>query len=567
MKFLTVDSTITEVLEVIKTQIDSTKPGGFGVVVNEGGSIVGVISDSDIRRSFLDNDDIKKNLLAKDLMKTEFVYIYDSELENSNFQRLTKTIELRNILNKTSIQFVPVVNNQMQVLRILHITDLIEAWKNADSQIVIIGLGFVGLTLSLAFASRNKDVLGVDSNIDYINELKSFKSRIHEPDIELILKRALNKKLLLTNLLDLYPRNRMHINRNFIICVGTPLLNGKFDLSQLESATKLIAADIQKGDSVIFRSTVPIGFTRKAGNIIQEISGLQPGVDFALCYAPERTVEGNAIKEVSSIPQIYSGLTENCSARANLIFNFITDSQIKTESLEACEMGKLMTNAFRDVSFGFANEMASIAKNYNLDINKLIDNVNLGYTRNQIAKPSPGVGGPCLSKDSYILALNSTRNDNILIAARHINEVIPLELANDLVEISKDHGVLNTLIIGLAFKGEPETNDIRNSTSLIIIEKLHENGLNLRVADSIVSNIQIKQADLIPYDILEEWEPSLVCILNNHKQNINQFQNLLDSLPIDNSVILFDPWYLCSNLYEDNKIKQVLTMSKRLGHG
>ena len=332
MKFLTVDSTITEVLEVIKTQIDSTKPGGFGVVVNEGGSIVGVISDSDIRRSFLDNDDIKKNLLAKDLMKTEFVYIYDSELENSNFQRLTKTIELRNILNKTSIQFVPVVNNQMQVLRILHITDLIEAWKNADSQIVIIGLGFVGLTLSLAFASRNKDVLGVDSNIDYINELKSFKSRIHEPDIELILKRALNKKLLLTNLLDLYPRNRMHINRNFIICVGTPLLNGKFDLSQLESATKLIAADIQKGDSVIFRSTVPIGFTRKAGNIIQEISGLQPGVDFALCYAPERTVEGNAIKEVSSIPQIYSGLTENCSARANLIFNFITDSQIKTES-------------------------------------------------------------------------------------------------------------------------------------------------------------------------------------------------------------------------------------------
>ena len=154
-----------------------------------------------------------------------------------------------------------------------------------------------------------------------------------------------------------------------------------------------------------------------------------------------------------------------------------------------------------------------------------------------------------------------------MIAARHINEVIPLELANDLVEISKDHGVLNTLIIGLAFKGEPETNDIRNSTSLIIIEKLHENGLNLRVADSIVSNIQIKQADLIPYDILEEWEPSLVCILNNHKQNINQFQNLLDSLPIDNSVILFDPWYLCSNLYEDNKIKQVLTMSKRLGHG
>ena len=105
MKFLRVDSTITEVLEVIKTQIDSTKPGGFGVVVNEDGSIVGVISDSDIRRSFLENDNTKKNLLAKDLMKTEFIYIYDSELENSNFQRLTKTIQLRNILNKIKLPF------------------------------------------------------------------------------------------------------------------------------------------------------------------------------------------------------------------------------------------------------------------------------------------------------------------------------------------------------------------------------------------------------------------------------------------------------------------------------
>ena len=563
MKFLEIDSKITEVMEAMKTKIDPTKPGGFAVVVNGDKTLVGVISDSDLRRSFLENDDVKANLLAKDLMKKDFVYIYEDELKNLNFKRLTEVMDLRNISNKTSIQFIPVVNTQMQVLRVIHITDLIEAWKSVDSQIVIIGLGFVGLTLSLAFASKHKAILGVDTNIDYVNELKSFKSRIYEPDIELILKRTLNKKLILTNSLDLYPRNRAHISRNFIICVGTPLLNGIFDKSQLESAIKLIAADIQKDDAVVFRSTVPIGFTREAGDIIQGISGLQAGVDFALCYAPERTVEGNAIKECTIIPQLYSGLTENCSKRANQIFSFISDSQIRTESLEACELGKLMTNAFRDVSFGFANEMASIAKGYNLDINKLIENVNLGYSRNQIAKPSPGVGGPCLSKDSYLLAVNSKKMDNILIAARHTNEDIPLELANELVEIAKDHEILNTLIIGIAFKGEPETNDIRNSTGVMIASKLDANGLNLRIADCIVSNFQIKQTGLIPYDISEEWKPSLVCILNNHKQNINQFQNLLDTLNPDSPVILFDPWYLCPNLYEDIKIKTVLTMSKK----
>ena len=208
MKFLEIDSKITEVMEAMKTKIDPTKPGGFAVVVNGDKTLVGVISDSDLRRSFLENDDVKANLLAKDLMKKDFVYIYEDELKNLNFKRLTEVMDLRNISNKTSIQFIPVVNTQMQVLRVIHITDLIEAWKSVDSQIVIIGLGFVGLTLSLAFASKHKAMLGVDTNIDYVNELKSFKSRIYEPDIELILKRTLNKKLILTNSLDLYPRNR-----------------------------------------------------------------------------------------------------------------------------------------------------------------------------------------------------------------------------------------------------------------------------------------------------------------------------------------------------------------------
>ena len=278
-------------------------------------------------------------------------------------------------------------------------------------------------------------------------------------------------------------------------------------------------------------------------------------------------MEGNAIKECSTIPQIYSGLTENCSIKASQIFKHITDSQIKTESLEACELGKLMTNAFRDVTFGFANEMATIAKNFNLDINRLIENVNSGYARNQIAKPSPGVGGPCLSKDSYILAGVHKSSNSILRAARNINEQLPIDLAKNLVEISKSSAIINVLIVGIAFKGEPETNDIRNSTSLIIARKLAESGLSLRILDSIVSNSQIEEIGFVPYSKHDNWHPSLVCILNNHKQNSFYFKSIIDSDNLRDPISLFDPWYLCSNLYDDVRIKQVLTISKNIIHG
>ena len=567
MKSLTLNSSITEVLEAMKFQQDTKMPSGFAVVTDEEGSAVGVISDSDLRRIFLTTGVSKDSLLAKDLMRKDFIYLFDKELEVSNFSRLSKMIKSREIENKISVQFIPIVNKEMKLIRILHITDLIESWNDLESQIVIIGLGFVGLTLALAFADRHKLVLGIDIDKKYISELQSHKSRIYEPDLSTILKRTLNTKLILRNELSTYSREQNQQPRNYIICVGTPLINGNLDMSQLEAAIKLVSADLQKGDTVIFRSTVPVGFTREAGRQIQIQTNLQAGIDFALCYAPERTVEGNAIKECSTIPQIYSGLTENCSIKASQIFKHITDSQIKTESLEACELGKLMTNAFRDVTFGFANEMATIAKNFNLDINRLIENVNSGYARNQIAKPSPGVGGPCLSKDSYILAEVHKSSNSILLAARNINEQLPIDLAKNLVEISKSSAIINVLIVGIAFKGEPETNDTRNSTSLIIARKLAESGLSLRILDSIVSNSQIEEIGFVPYSKHDNWHPSLVCILNNHKQNSFYFKSIIDLDDLRDPISLFDPWYLCSNLYDDVRIKQVLTISKNIIHG
>lgn len=566
MKFLTLNSSIAEVVDAMKFQPDTNMPSGFAVVINDEGSMVGVISDSDLRRFFLTSGMSKSSLLARDLMRKDFLYIYEEELADSDFTRLSEMRKIRDIENKISIQFIPVVDKKMKVIRILHITDLIESWNNLDSQIVIIGLGFVGLTLALAFADKHKLVLGIDIDKNLINDLHSHKSRIYEPDINSILKRTLSKKLILRNDLSTYSREQKQQPRNYIICVGTPLLNGDLDVSQLDTAIKLVSTDLQKGDTVIFRSTVPIGFTRNAGRQIELQTKLVAGIDFALCYAPERTVEGNAIKECSTIPQIYSGLTENCSIRASQVFKHITDSQIKTESLEACELGKLMTNAFRDVTFGFANEMANIAKKFNLDINRLIENVNSGYARNQIAKPSPGVGGPCLSKDSYILAGAHKSLNSILLAARDVNEQLPIELAKDLIAISNSSSIKNVLIIGIAFKGEPETNDIRNSTSLIIAKKLVEGSLSLRITDSIVSNSQIEQVGFIPYNVNDNWQPSLVCILNNHKQNSIFFKSLIDSDSVTGPVSLFDPWYLCSNLYDEVKINQVLTISKKIIH-
>ena len=139
-------------------------------------------------------------------------------------------------------------------------------------------------------------------------------------------------------------------------------------------------------------------------------SGLKCGIDFHFSFAPERTAEGKAIIELKTLPQIIGGINKDSVNATSAIFRDVTSSNIIVDSLESAEMVKLLNNSFRDYIFAFANKVSQIASNFNIDIVKTIRAANEGYIRDPIPLPSPGVGGPCLTKDPHIFA--STLNKN-----------------------------------------------------------------------------------------------------------------------------------------------------------
>lgn len=139
-------------------------------------------------------------------------------------------------------------------------------------------------------------------------------------------------------------------------------------------------------------------------------------------------------------------------------------------------------------------------------------------------------------------------------------------MGGGIADISKSLGITNILLIGLAFKGNPETNDTRNSPSVVFASYLKKEGFIPRIMDAIVTNSEIKQLQLCPFRETNKWRPELVCILNNHAKNIEIFNGILKNLKANSKLILFDPWYMCTNYYHDTKISEVLTLSKKFSH-
>ena len=296
---------------------------------------------------------------------------------------------------------------------------------------------------------------------------------------------------------------------------------------------------------------------------------MKAGRDYFLAYAPERTVEGNAINEIKELPQIIGGYEEKSRLMAEQLFRELTHTIIDVESLESAEMVKIMNNTFRDVKFAYTNEMALICKELGLDMVKLVSAANMGYVRDKIPMPSPGVGGACLSKDSYILSY-STRDiktkPTITTQSRKLNEFIPsdivAEIMMELKSIGKKVDQIKIFIIGFAFKGQPETSDTRASTTLDLINIIRENNVGKNIIfgyDPIVSSAAIENFGVKSVSLEEGFKDAdVVIIMNNHKsyQRIDIF-TLLESSKAD--CIFVDCWHLFEpiEMIKINKIKYI----------
>jgi len=423
-------------------------------------------------------------------------------------------------------------------------------------KVCVTGLGYVGLTLSMAMADAGIKVVGVDTNKETIKSLNNGTSTIHEKEIPPLLKKYLGTNFVAK---ESIPDDEFDA---FIICVGTPLNSQKIPvIDHVISASEEVSSRLKQNNLVILRSTIPVGTTRKTVKpILEKKSGLKAGIDFELIFAPERTLEGIAISELKKNPQIIGSFSDTGIKKASNLFNFLTKTIVSVSNLETAEMIKLIDNSYRDVHFAYSNELAIICEILNLDAHECIKKANYQYPRNNISVPSPGVGGPCLSKDPIILSHSSNQfgyKPNLITQSRWLNEYIPSYLASKILrklkDLNKDIDKAKIFVIGFAFKGNPETADIRNSSTLILVAELKKHFSNIFGYDSVASSTEIEREGVKVTNIEKGFENAdCVIIMNNNKSYLSlDIENLLNTTT--KPCLFMDCWNLFRDIANKNE--------------
>jgi UDP-N-acetyl-D-mannosaminuronic acid dehydrogenase len=257
------------------------------------------------------------------------------------------------------------------------------------------------------------------------------------------------------------------------------------------------------------------------------------------------------MEELRKLPQVVGGLTRADREMAANLFSELTPNIVLVDNLEEAEMVKIVNNTFRDVSFAYANELSLICDKFNLDTVRIINAANEGYPRNRVSLPSPGVGGACLKKDPHLLKYSCEQvgyEPKMITKSKEVNDSMPLYVFNKLSTYCTNQGLdlvtAKIFIMGLAFKGTPETSDVRHSSTLDFINLIDFDKKNLFGYDAVVDADTILSCGVTPASIEDGFkDANAVLIMNNHHsfRNINIYQ-LLETMK--KPAIFFDTWHI-----------------------
>lgn len=420
----------------------------------------------------------------------------------------------------------------------------------ADRHVTVMGLGYVGLTLAVVLSEIGFTVDGIEIRRAVVEDLKRGIPHFHEPGLQGRLAAAVATGRLRFH--EKIPAGTA--STVYVVTVGTPLgPNGTARLDMIESVTAEIGQHLKAGDLVILRSTVKLGTTESLIRKTLEKSGKA----FDLAFCPERTIEGNALAELQSLPQIVGGATPKAAMRASQIFQIMTPTVVRVSSPMTAELIKLVDNAQRDLHFAYANEVARIADAIGVSGTEVIRAGKLGYPRTNLPWPGP-VGGPCLEKDPFILAESGTQwgfNAALTLTARKFNIAVLADTADFVADFLGAQVKKKPVIalLGIAFKGKPATDDLRGTTARPIFDRLRERhpDAEFRGFDPVVTPIAMEAFGLKPMATLEDAfaGADAAVILNNHP--VFSFMPLAElAASMGRPAMVYDYW----NHFERNRL-------------
>ena len=378
----------------------------------------------------------------------------------------------------------------------------------ANKKVGIIGLGYVGLPLAIAF-SEHFSVVGFDINQKRVNELNRGEDTTDEADIN-ALKKGLESRLILSATAQDWDDCQI-----YIVTVPTPITQFKTpDLSYVKSASTLIGQRLKKGDIVIYESTVYPGCTEEdCVPLLSKESGLTYNKDFFCGYSPERINPGDKVNTLQKIKKVTSGSTPEIAEEIDQLYQtIITAGTHKASSLKVAEASKAIENAQRDLNISFVNELALIFDRMNIDTTEVLEAAG---TKWNFLPFKPGlVGGHCISVDPYYLAHKAESlgyYPEVILSGRRVNDNMALFVASKVVKLMNQKGLpvrgAKALILGATFK--ENCPDIRNSKVPDIYYELESFGVQVDLHDPYADSTEVKHEynidlteDLQKYDAI-----------------------------------------------------------------
>jgi UDP-N-acetyl-D-galactosamine dehydrogenase len=410
-----------------------------------------------------------------------------------------------------------------------------------DKKIAIIGLGYVGLPLAVAFAEKYK-VIGFDINIKRVHEL----SNGHDETLE-VHDMVLNSVLDIHNSKDfgLYVTADVELLKNcniYIVTVPTPTdKHNRPDLTPMKKASKMVAGFLEVGDIVIYESTVYPGVTEdEMVPVLERFSGLKYNKDFYCGYSPERINPGDKEHTVTQILKVTSGSNSRIATIVDELYkSVITAGTYKAPSIKVAEAAKVIENAQRDINIAFVNELSKIFNLIGIDT---YDVIEAASTKWNFLKFKPGlVGGHCIGVDPYYLAQKAQEvgyHPEIILAGRRLNDSMGKYVATEVVKLMmrKNLRIIDSDVLILGFTFKEDCPDVRNTRVIDIYRELKNFDVQVEIYDPLIDPNKVREEyDITVTNSMPNSQFAAVILAVAHKEFLS-----LDIRSFSPSGIIYD---------------------------